>query len=89
MYKCGCVSLHTETVSVCLMLSLQREPVYPADHGSHAAVVIGISFVLDWHLSLLYTRHIQACSVDTVCGYCNIRHVLFLLCQLALFGYPD
>ena len=63
MYKCGCVSLHTETVSVYLMLCLKWIPVHPADRGSHVAVVIGISFVLDRHLSVFSTRHMQAYNV--------------------------
>jgi len=63
MYKWGCVSLHTETVSVYLMPRLDRIPVHLADHGSRVAVVIGISFVLDRHLSVLSTRHMQAYSV--------------------------
>ena len=63
MYKRGCVSLHTETVSVYLMLSLERIPVHPTDDGSHVAVVVGISFVLDRHLPVLSSRHMQAYSV--------------------------
>jgi hypothetical protein len=42
--------------------------VYPADHGSHVAVVIGISFILDRHLSMLSIQHVQTCSVRRFVG---------------------